>query len=157
MACEKYCMHLFPSYLLVIVDFFYRFIAKNFATTSSKIFFILSIGKLLSIDCVERNDFLHSPFHSPTIEPKEFPWLKFTRAFCSLTNRTLTNPASWEREKFVFYLPLVNNWNAKVIRKRNVFRMASSDSVSIELPRRIIFYPFALLLSFSLTNARINA
>lgn len=128
-ACEKYCMHLFPLYLLVIwgcsVFFFFSlrlFIAPKILRYFIKNIFVLSFGKSLSIERMK--DFLH---HTNNWTKKRAPWKKSLLVHFSLTNIKLT----WkdDGERFEFYLPLVNNWNAKVIRKRNVFRMASSDSV----------------------------
>lgn len=61
-ACEKYCVHLYPLYFL----FHSLCICIRRKSTSSKIFSLLSIGKSLSIQI-----FVFEPFSSiRTIEPK---------------------------------------------------------------------------------------
>lgn len=148
MACKKYCMHLFPSYLLVISGFLSFPIAENckhhFIRTVP---FVLSIGKSLSIEG-----------ESTTRKEREFTssllceqlnrvmaWGKV----CRLHFQTRIKLTSQEM-KVAFYLPFVNNWKCKSYSKtkclsHGFIRFSRSNY------GRIIFHPLAL------TNARINA
>lgn len=114
-AFEKYCMHFYFRHIFFVFRFrlWAQIFRKMRCTTSSKIFPIFSIGKSLSI---QRFSFFSRQFEQLHPMHLNTNILPAFAGLSSIWNEIESRKEEREKDRDVFYLPLVNNQNAKVIR-----------------------------------------